>query len=49
MFTVKTTDGETILLRAGADTAPQLSKLKKGERVKIRPLSPWTLRRDTGG
>jgi hypothetical protein len=35
LFTVKTTDGETILLRAGADTAPQLSTLKKGERVKV--------------
>ena len=35
LFTVKTTDGETILLRAEADTAPQLSTLKKGERVKV--------------
>jgi len=35
LFTVKTTDGETILLKAGPDTAPQFSTLKKGERVKV--------------
>ena len=35
LFTVRTTDGETILLRAGADTAAQLSTLKKGARVKV--------------
>src|SRR6266568_4273731 len=36
LFTLKTTDGETMLLRAGADTAPQVRTLKKGERVKVR-------------
>ena len=35
LFTVRTTDGETLLLRAGADTAPRLSTLKKGERVRV--------------
>jgi cold shock CspA family protein len=35
LFTLKTTDGETMLLRAGADTAPQVRTLKKGERVKV--------------
>jgi len=35
LFTVRTTDGETILLKAGPDTAPQFSTLKKGERVKV--------------
>jgi hypothetical protein len=35
LFTLRTTDGETILLRAGADTAPILSTLKKGKRVKV--------------
>jgi hypothetical protein len=34
-FTLKTSKGETMLLRADADTAPQLSTLKKGERVKV--------------
>ncbi len=33
-FTLKTSSG-TMLLMADADTAPQLSTLKKGERVKV--------------
>jgi hypothetical protein len=35
LFTLKTTDGETMLLRAGADTASQVRTLKNGERVKV--------------
>jgi hypothetical protein len=34
-FTLKTSSGSTMLLMAAADTAPQLSTLKKGERVKV--------------
>jgi hypothetical protein len=34
-FTLKTSSGTTILLMTDADTAPQLSTLKKGERVKV--------------
>ena len=35
-FTLKTSSGGTMLLMADADIAPQLSTLKKGERVKVR-------------
>jgi FtsP/CotA-like multicopper oxidase with cupredoxin domain len=34
-FTLKTSSGGTMLLMADADIAPQLSTLKKGERVKV--------------
>ncbi len=35
MFTLKTTSGNTVLLKADADTASQLGALKSGERVKV--------------
>jgi len=34
-FKLKTSSGGTMLLMADADIAPQLSTLKKGERVKV--------------
>jgi hypothetical protein len=34
-FTLKTSKGETMFIRADVDTAPLLSTLKKGERVKV--------------
>jgi Cu/Ag efflux protein CusF len=35
MLTLKTSSGGTMLLMANPDTVPQLSTLKKGERVKV--------------
>jgi len=35
MFTLKTAKGDTVVLKADADTASQLATLKAGERVKV--------------
>ena len=35
MFTLKTAKGDTVVLKADADTASQLATLKSGERVKV--------------
>jgi hypothetical protein len=35
LFTLKTSEGATLLLSADGPTLPQFSTLKKGERVKV--------------